>query len=59
MNIDTGEIYEGEKEIQEAIDRGEPVVPVSKRVAELVKLGQRTKQQRNKEKARRRKEKKE
>jgi hypothetical protein len=39
MNTDTGKIYRG-IEIDEAIKRGEPVVPVSEEVARLVELGQ-------------------
>lgn len=40
MNTDTGQIYEG-VEIKQALDRGEPVVPISKQVAEIVRAGQR------------------
>lgn len=35
MNTNTGQIYTGDY-VQQAIDRGEPVVPVSHRVAKLM-----------------------
>jgi hypothetical protein len=44
MNTNTGQIYEG-FDIQPAIDRGEPVVPVSARVAKLMRAAQRAERQ--------------
>ena len=41
MNTDSGRIYQGEEQIRKALARGEPVVPVSERVAELVEAGER------------------
>lgn len=40
MNTDTGRIYRGEAEIEAARQRGEPLVEVSERVAQLVEAGQ-------------------
>jgi hypothetical protein len=39
MNTNTGQIYENQYEIGKAIERGEPVVPVSKRVVKIVRAG--------------------
>lgn len=39
MNTETGQIYRGEAAIASARARGEPVVPVSERVADAVELG--------------------
>ena len=41
MNTDTGRIYQG-AEIKAAQDRGEPVVPVSAYVAQVVEAGHRS-----------------
>jgi hypothetical protein len=41
MNTNTGQIYRGVTEIEGAIGRGEPVVPVSARVARLMERGNR------------------
>lgn len=41
MNTDTGQIYRGLDEIKAALERGEPVVPVSERVAQTMEAGQR------------------
>ncbi len=46
MNRETGWIYEGPEEIEAARQRGEPVVEVSERVAELMKLAQEVEKQR-------------
>lgn len=56
MNIDTGKVYTTEPEIEAAKDRGENLVPVSKRVADLISFArkERTQQLRNKRKAERR-----
>jgi hypothetical protein len=53
MNTDTGKIYRGEVAIKAAQDRGENVVPVSERVAELMTAARRDRstQARNKRKA--------
>ena len=40
MNTDTGMVYQG-MEITQALERGEPVVPVSARVAQMVQEGRR------------------
>lgn len=40
MNTETGQIYRGEKEIEAAIKRGEPIVEVSENVAQMVERGQ-------------------
>lgn len=45
MNTETGVIYRGQAVIDAAIGRGEPVVPVSERVAGLMEAGQRVMQQ--------------
>jgi hypothetical protein len=57
MNVDTGKVYTTESEIRAARERGENLVPVSKRVAELMSFArqERTRQARNKRKAARRK----
>lgn len=39
MNRETGAIYRGELDILNAQLRGEPVVPVSERVAQAVEIG--------------------
>lgn len=41
MNTETGQIYRGEAEIAAARRRGEPIVPVSERVANLMEGGNR------------------
>ena len=41
MNTDTGEIYRALDEIKAALERGEPVVPVSEKVAKTMEAGQR------------------
>lgn len=41
MNTETGQIYRGEGEINAALNRLEPVVSVSERVADLMEAGQR------------------
>lgn len=46
MNRETGRIYEGFQEIEAARGRGEPVVEVSERVAELMKLAQEVERER-------------
>ena len=45
MNTETGDIYRGQAAIDAAIGRGEPVVPVSERVAQLVDAGRRVEAQ--------------
>ena len=35
MNTDTGQIYRGHDQIQQAVDRGEPIVEVTSRSANL------------------------
>ena len=40
MNTDTGTLYQG-VEIGQARERGEPIVEVSRRVAEIIEAGQR------------------
>lgn len=37
MNTNTGQIYSGVYEIEAAVERGEPIVPVSPRVAKLMR----------------------
>jgi len=39
MNSETGQVYRGLEQILAAEGRGEPVVPVSPRVAEAVEVG--------------------
>jgi hypothetical protein len=39
MNVDTGEIYRKQLDIEAAKLRGEPVVGVSERVADAVEIG--------------------
>jgi hypothetical protein len=39
VNVLTGDIYEGASAIAKARERGEPVVDVSQRVADLVRAG--------------------
>jgi hypothetical protein len=39
MNTETGQVYRGDAAIRAAQERGEPVVPVSERVAEAVEYG--------------------
>lgn len=46
MNTDTGQVYRGEAAIGAAIARGEPVVPVSERVAAAVEGGMNREQRR-------------
>jgi hypothetical protein len=41
VNTETGEIYTGEEQILAALALGLPIVPVSERVARLVKAGRR------------------
>ncbi len=57
MNTDTGKVYTDEASIEAAKERGENLVPVSKRVAELISFArkERSQQLRNKRKADRRK----
>jgi hypothetical protein len=59
MNTETGQIYRTMEEILAAQQRGEPIVPVSERVARAVEIGmeglnraQRRQQQRKARKAR-------
>lgn len=54
MNTDTGEILRGSKAIREAQARGEPIVPVSDKIARLVQLGQAAKEATQTRKRRRR-----
>jgi hypothetical protein len=42
MNTETGKVYEGEAEIAAAFARGEKLVPVSKKVARLMKVSRAT-----------------
>ena len=42
MNTDSGRIYQGEAQIKAALERGEPVVPVSPYVAQVVEEGHRS-----------------
>ena len=42
MNSETGQVYRGLEAILAAEARGEPVVPVSERVAEAVEVGMAT-----------------
>lgn len=46
MNRWTGQIYKGPEEIEAAQERGEPVVEVSERVAELMELAQEVEKER-------------
>ena len=41
MNTNTGQIYRTKEEIEAAKARGEPLVPVSDRVAEIIEAGHR------------------
>lgn len=54
MNTRTGDIYEGEEQIKAALARGEPVVEVSEKVAQLVKDGELYQLQKAKRRARER-----
>lgn len=47
MNTETGKVYSGADEIREAIERGEPVVPISEDVREIVEHGKRVIAMRN------------
>lgn len=53
MNTDTGRIYTG-ADIEKAMARGEPVVPVSERVAQLMSMGEEPEQLLNRAERRRR-----
>jgi hypothetical protein len=51
MNTDTGAIYRGQEEILAAMDRGEPIVPISELVVQKLELGERELQRRRRRKA--------
>lgn len=51
MNTDTGQVYEGKEAIDAALLRGEPVVPVSERVARLMRTGVRVEKHREQKQA--------
>ena len=52
MNTQTGAVYEGEEQIKAALARGEPLVEVSEKVAQLVRDGQVFQEQKAKRRAR-------
>lgn len=51
MNIETGKIYRTPEEIKAALDRGEPLVPVSDYVAGVVEEGHRAMNRKERRKA--------
>lgn len=52
MNTETGTIYRGDAAINAARERGEPIVEVSGRVAELMEMGNREERRRRERAAR-------
>ena len=50
MNTETGQVYQTQSEVNAALERGETVVPISRKVARIVAAGTRAQRRKAKRK---------